>query len=99
MSLGSHGNDREVDRAQHLFCNRAKEHLSKPAPAPCAKKDSICVELPCGSLNLLDGMAFAHQSVAPDFLNAGGFAPGTQLSFSKLKRSRWVVEGQPNRID
>jgi hypothetical protein len=28
MSLGTHGNDREVDRAQHLFCHGTKEQLA-----------------------------------------------------------------------
>ena len=35
MSLGSHGNDREVDRAQHLFRYGTKKQLTQLASAPC----------------------------------------------------------------
>ena len=36
MSLGSHGVDREVNRAQHLLCNRTKEKFADLPPAPSA---------------------------------------------------------------
>ena len=41
MSLGTHGYDREVNRAQHLFCHRAEEQLAYLAPAPCTEQHAI----------------------------------------------------------
>ena len=76
MSLGSHGYDREVDRAQHLFCHGTEQHLAKPAPAPGTEKDAIRLKLPGRGLNLLGGVALAHQAVAGDAAAAGSFAPG-----------------------
>ena len=64
MSLGSHGNDREIDRAQHLFCHGAEEQLADLAPAPGAKKYTICLELSNRGGDLLRGIAFAHHDVA-----------------------------------
>ena len=45
MSLGTHGNDREIDRAQHLFCHGAEQQLAQPAPAPRAEKNAVRLEL------------------------------------------------------
>src|SRR5215472_132844 len=45
MSLGSHGDDREVYRAQHLLRHGTKEQVANFAPAPGPKKNAIDIEL------------------------------------------------------
>ena len=91
MSLGSHGNDREVDRAQHLFCNRANEHLAELAPAPCSDQHAVRLKLTDGGCNLIDSLALAHQRVAADAAPGGVFAPGPQHLIRDLQSAGDVV--------
>ena len=87
MSLGSHGDDREVDRAQHLFCHGAEQQLAEPAPAPGPEKNSIRLELPGGGRDLLDGVAFAHQAVAGRCCGDGATSHHGWSSFSAKSRA------------
>ena len=80
MSLWSHGDDREVYRAQHLFCHGAEEQLAYLAPAPSSEKDTISLELPSRRDDLMGGMAFANNCVA-------GNALACEPSFSKARVS------------
>ena len=91
MSLGSHGNDREVDRAQHLFCNRANEHLAEFAPAPCSEQHAIRLKLTDGGCNLMYSLALTYQRVAADAAPGGEFAPGPQHLFRDLQSAGGVV--------
>ncbi len=91
MSLGSHGNDREVDRAQHLFCHRANEQLAELAPAPCPEQHAVGLKLADGGCNLLCGVALAHQRVATDAAPGGDFTPGPQHLFRDLQSAYSVV--------
>src|SRR5271157_3441146 len=78
MSLGSHGHDREVDRAQHLFRYGTQKQLAQLAAAPGAEKKAINLELAENGFNLPHGMSFAHQGIANDALMPRQLAPGFQ---------------------
>src|SRR6185503_18543287 len=91
MSLWSHGNDREVYRAQHLFCHRAKEQLAYLAPAPSPDKNSICLELAVSGNDLLCGVALAHDCVAGDFLSPSHHAPGLECLDCEINGGGGVV--------
>src|SRR6266704_2564880 len=75
MSLGSYGHDREVYRAQHLFCHGAKEQLAYLAPAPGAEEDAICVELANRGRDLLRRVSFANQRITVNVLSACHHSP------------------------
>ena len=64
MSLGSHGNDRDIGRAQHLFCHGAEKQLAHLASAPGPEKKAIRVELASDGEHLLRSVSFAHQRIA-----------------------------------
>ena len=99
MSLGTHGDDREIDLAQHLFCHGAEEQLAKPAPAPGPKKNSICKKLAGSGRNLLSGIPLAHNGMAFHAVPTRLFAPGPQHFFCNFKRARGIVVRQAHRID
>ena len=85
MSLWSHGDDREVYRAQHLFCHRAEEQLAYLAPAPSPKNETICFELTSRRDDLLSGVAFANDGITGNLLRAGHRSerldpPGVEIS-------------------
>jgi hypothetical protein len=91
MSLGSHGYDREVDRAQHLFCHGTEEQLAELAPAPGTEKEAISLELANSGCNLLYGGPLAHQRIAGDVLLAGQLAPGLQGPGDKVQCAGRIV--------
>jgi len=98
MSLWSHGNDREVYRAQHLFCYRADEQLAYLAPAPSSKKDTVSLELPgCGD-DLLGRMALANNGVAGDLLRADHHSPRLKCFDGEVNRGCRVVVGHTDGI-
>jgi hypothetical protein len=68
MSLGYHGDDREVDRAQHLFRHGAKEHRARHAPTPDLEKDATHIDL-LSSRNLLSRMAPRNYDATLDALH------------------------------
>src|SRR6266704_6754260 len=61
MSLGSYGHDREVYRAQHLFCHGAKEQLAYLAPAPGAEENTIYVELANDRGDLMSRVSLSNE--------------------------------------
>ena len=91
MSLGSHGNDREVDRAQHLFCHRADEQLAELAPAPGSEQHAVRLELTDRGCNLMGRVALAHQRIAANAATGCMFAPGPQHLFRDLQSAACVV--------
>ena len=91
MSLGSHGYDREVNRAQHLFCHRADEQLAYLAPAPCTEQHAIHLKLADSGRNLLSWMPFARQRITAKAPLPGEIAPGPKHLLCDLKGSRGVV--------
>ena len=98
MSLGSHGDDREVDRAQHLFCHRADEQPAKLAPAPSSEQHAVGMKLANGGCNLLRGMAFAGQGIAANAETGGNFAPGMHHLLGNLQGSAGVVVGHAGGV-
>ena len=98
MSLGTHGDDREVDRAQHLFCHGAEQDLAEPAAAPGPEKNLIRVKLPGRGRNLLGGMSLAHQGVASDVAAGGKVAPGLELFFGEFEGGGEIVIGHADGI-
>ena len=98
MSLGSHGNDREVDRAQHLFCHRADEQPAELAPAPGSEQHAVGMKLANGGCNLLRGMAFAGQGIAANAETGGNFAPGMHHLLRDLQGSGGVVVGHAGGV-
>src|SRR6185503_18305196 len=98
MSLWSHGNDREVYRAQHLFCHGAEEQLAYLAPAPSPEKDAVCLELTCSGNDLLSRMAFANDCIAWNRLRASHRPPGLECLDGEVDCSRRIVIRHANRI-
>jgi hypothetical protein len=78
MSLGTHGYDRDVDRAQHLFCHGTEEQLAQLAPAPGSEKNAICLELADSGCNLSRGEPLADYRIAGNTVQSGLGAPGFQ---------------------
>ena len=99
MSLGSHGDDREIYRAQHLLSHGTKEQLTHLAPAPGAEKDTICLKLPDRGGNLRGGIALPHQGVAGNVPFAGPSAPWLQRLGGEVQCARGVVIRHPHSID
>jgi len=98
MSLGSHGNDREVDRAQHLFCHRAEEQLAKLAAAPSSKQHAVDMKLANGGCNLLRGMAFAGQRIAAHAEAGGNLGPGMHHLLRCLQSAGGVEAGHAGGV-
>ena len=98
MSLGSHGNDREVDRAQHLLCHRADEQLAQLAPAPCPYQHSVRLKLAHRGCNLLCRIALANHCIACDIVPPRQLALWNQGFLGRFKHASSVVIGQPRRI-
>jgi len=91
MSLGTHGNNREIDRAQHLFCHGTEEQLAQLAPAPAAENDAIRLELADSGGDLVSRNSFAHQGVAVYTLPSRQLAPGLQSFFGKFQSAGRIV--------
>ena len=98
MSLGSHGDDREVDRAQHLFCHGADEQPAKLAPAPSSEQHAVRMKLANRGCNLLCGMAFADQGIAANAETGGNFAPGMHHLLRNLQGAAGVVVGHAGGV-
>ena len=64
MSLGTHGNDRDIGRAQHLLCHGAQKQLAHLASAPGPEKKAISVDLASDGEHLLGSVSFANQRIA-----------------------------------
>ena len=86
MSLWTHGDDREVYRAQHLFCYGAEEQLAYFAPTPSSEKDTIRFELARSCDDLLCWIAFADNGIAGTFY-AKRFAPNGAVRCAKAHGS------------
>ena len=98
MSLWSHGNDREVYRAQHLFCYGAEEQLAYLAPAPSPEKDTSRLELAGSCDDLLRGLTFANNRIAGDVLSAGPHSPWFQGFDGEVDGGRRVIVGHADRV-
>ena len=98
MSLWSHGHDREVHRAQHLFCNGAEQQFGYLAAAPGAKNESFCVELAGGGDDLLGGVPFADNRVTGDLLCASGCSPGFEGLDCEVNCACRIVVRHPDGV-
>src|SRR4051812_46667725 len=98
MSLWSHGDDREVYRAQHLFCYGAEEQLAYFAPAPSSEKDTIRFELASSCDDLLCWIAFADDGVARDLLGAGHVSPWLKSFDGEFDSGCWIVVGHADWV-
>src|SRR5579871_3216974 len=98
MSLGSHGDDREIYRTQHLFCYGTEKQLAYFAPAPSPEKKTMRVKLPCGSDDLLCGRAFADNGVAGDLLPACFNSPRFHGLDREVDSARRIVIGHAGSI-
>jgi hypothetical protein len=98
ISLGTHGDDREIDRAQHLLCHGAEEQLSEPVPAPGSKKHSICLELADRGFDLPCGIPLAHQGIAGYIFAAGQGAPWFERLRRVLQRAGRIVAGHSGGV-
>jgi len=99
MSLGSDGKDREIYRAQRLFCHRAKEQLAYLASAPGAKKYTTNLELAYRGGNLLGGIPLSHQNVANHLLLGRNRPPCLQCFCCIFKRASRVVVRHSYGVD
>src|SRR5689334_7941517 len=98
MSLWSHGDDREVYRAQHLFCHRAEEQLADLAPAPSPKNETICFELTSRRDDLLSGVAFANDGITGNLLRAGHRSERLEGLDGKVDGACGIVVGHADGI-
>ena len=98
MSLRTHGNDRDIDRAQHLLSYGADEQSAHLAAAPGSKQNAVRVELPGRGENLLGCVPFAHQGVAHHVVSASLLAGCFQRPGGGVQRAYRVVVGHPRNV-
>jgi len=98
MSLGSHGNDREVDRAQHLFCHGTEEQLTQLAPAPGSQEHAAGLELPGYGSNLIGGIALAQKRLARDVQPARQVADWLQFASPMLQCAGGIVDRHSRQV-
>ncbi len=82
-----------------MFCYGTEKQLTHFAPAPGAKKYTICTELSNRGCNLLGGDAFAHHGVAANLSLVGQTAPGLQNLCGGIEGAGGIVIRQSNWID
>ena len=99
MSLGTHGDDREIDRAQHLFCHGAEQQLAQLAAASCTEEQAACMELAGRGSNLLGGFALANQGIASDVPRRARAHQGLQGFGGEIQGGGWIVIGQSGNIE
>ena len=93
MGLWTHGNDRDIDRAQYLFSHGTQLQRALLAQVPGTNQNSVRHKQSYNIGDLLGGIAFAKYCRALQMAPRGGLAPWFEGSLRKPDRLFRVVGG------